>query len=232
MAVPHRDREPAKADDATSSATIAYEQIRRWILDGEIEPGSRLVVRPLAARLGLSPTPVKVALSALEKAGLLDVVVNAGYSLPHRDPVVFGCAMQLLTEFDLIAVRAILDSPRRVEVVDELHRIVDDQGGSARAGNPAGFELEFHETLWRNAGNPLLLQAASQIRGRALVSSGRLMRAPSVLPQLQVEHCEIVTVLREGRLADSEAAVRRHGENTVSSVTALFPTSNGRSVKH
>ncbi len=52
----------------------AYAQIRRSLTSSRLRPGHRLILRPLAAELGLSPTPVREALLRLvsEQALCLD----------------------------------------------------------------------------------------------------------------------------------------------------------------
>ena len=50
----------------------AYETLRQEIVDGRLQPGERLRDHDLAARLGLSRTPVREALSRLEEEGLVE----------------------------------------------------------------------------------------------------------------------------------------------------------------
>ncbi len=52
----------------------AYAQISRALIVSALRPGHRLILRPLAAELGLSPTPVRKALLRLvsEQAPSLD----------------------------------------------------------------------------------------------------------------------------------------------------------------
>lgn len=54
-----------------------YETLREEILDGELAPGARLVLHELAARLGVSPIPVREALRLLERDDLVEV-------FPHK----------------------------------------------------------------------------------------------------------------------------------------------------
>jgi len=57
----------------------AYKALRRAILGRKLPPGRKLIVRVLAEELGLSPTPIKEALSALEREGLVVAVPHPGY---------------------------------------------------------------------------------------------------------------------------------------------------------
>jgi DNA-binding GntR family transcriptional regulator len=50
----------------------AYHELRRLIVDGELEEGERLTERALAERLEISPTPIREALQRLEHEWLIE----------------------------------------------------------------------------------------------------------------------------------------------------------------
>ena len=62
------------------------ERLRAAIVVGELPPGSRLRTAELAARFGVSPTPLREALQRLAAEGLVEL-------LPHRwmSPRVWTC---------------------------------------------------------------------------------------------------------------------------------------------
>jgi GntR family transcriptional regulator, vanillate catabolism transcriptional regulator len=47
-------------------------RLRELILAGDLDPGARLTELPFAKRLGVSRTPLRIALGELEKEGLLE----------------------------------------------------------------------------------------------------------------------------------------------------------------
>ena len=49
------------------------EELRGLIVSGALRPGTRLRYRELATRLGVSPTPIRVALNRLEQQGLVAI---------------------------------------------------------------------------------------------------------------------------------------------------------------
>src|SRR3954467_11172860 len=55
------------------------DTVRDWILTGAVSGGDRLEEIPLAERLGVSRTPVRSALAALSKEGLIDYQPKRGY---------------------------------------------------------------------------------------------------------------------------------------------------------
>lgn len=50
-----------------------FSQIQRWIIDGTLQPGEKLVDAELAEALGVSRTPVREALQLLEVQGLVEM---------------------------------------------------------------------------------------------------------------------------------------------------------------
>ena len=56
----------------------AYDEIKRLILTGDLTPGTFLAERQLAARLGMSKTPVRSALERLESEGFISISPQQG----------------------------------------------------------------------------------------------------------------------------------------------------------
>jgi DNA-binding GntR family transcriptional regulator len=65
-------------DDAHGRSERAYRLIRRAIVEGEFEPGSRLVEQRIGEMFDLSRTPVREALRALAADGLVNIERNRG----------------------------------------------------------------------------------------------------------------------------------------------------------
>lgn len=61
-----------------SLADKAREMIRAAIFDGHIQPDERLTIEHIAAQLGISRTPVREALKALETDGIVKLLPNRG----------------------------------------------------------------------------------------------------------------------------------------------------------
>jgi len=62
----------------TDASTLAYERIRHDIVSGELAEGERLTEQSLAARLGISRTPVRAAVGRLVHEGFVER--GRGYS--------------------------------------------------------------------------------------------------------------------------------------------------------
>src|SRR3954469_15171246 len=67
--------------DRTSQSMRALLRLRALLLGGEFEAGSRMPELPLVERLGVSRTPLRLALATLEHEGLLAVAPGGGYAV-------------------------------------------------------------------------------------------------------------------------------------------------------
>ena len=83
-----------------NASVAATELIRQAILDGRLEPGSRLKEEELARELGISRTPVREALLVLQAEGLIETTPNRGAVVGSHD------ADDLI---DLYQLRALLE---------------------------------------------------------------------------------------------------------------------------
>ena len=69
-----------RSSDVVSQTARALVSIRELLLRGEFSPGERVSELPLVARLGVSRTPIRLALERLAHIGLLDVNASGGFT--------------------------------------------------------------------------------------------------------------------------------------------------------
>ncbi len=127
-----------------------YQELRRRILVGELEPGQRLVVRRFSEEFGCSDIPVREALRSLEGDGLIDIAPYRGAQVRiyHPDEVreayliraaLEGAATGAAADFIDDGTLAQLD--RLIEQIDEVLATEDVPAFSA-------LNREFHELVF------------------------------------------------------------------------------------
>ncbi|SDT08791.1 transcriptional regulator, GntR family [Streptomyces sp. TLI_053] len=82
-------------------ADDVYDVLKDWLQSGHIEPGSRVKIDTLAARLAISNTPIRQALGRLEADGLVHKQPYRGFvaaSLPDRKTIADMYECRLLLE--------------------------------------------------------------------------------------------------------------------------------------
>jgi DNA-binding GntR family transcriptional regulator len=162
---------------APSLAGQAYDVLRDLITSGELAGGERVTERGLASRLGVSPTPVREAISRLIHERLL--VRVDGRTLQVAAP-----SLRRLYEMSLIqaalrgvAARLAVESASDEELaaIVKLHAESEQdlaEAGEARLGDPAvaGRRHDFHQLIVEASHNPSLIDmiATAEAFGRAM----------------------------------------------------------------
>ena len=77
----HRRSTNAPQSDVTSQTVRALLGIREILLRGELARGERISELPLVARLGMSRTPIRLALDRLAHVGLLQTGSGGGFTV-------------------------------------------------------------------------------------------------------------------------------------------------------
>ena len=106
--------------DVASQTGRALVRVREMLLRGEIARGERISELPLVARLGMSRTPIRLALERLAHIGLLEATTTVGFTVRE---------FTVAEVRDAIEVRGILEgtaarlAAERLVVTGELDRL-------------------------------------------------------------------------------------------------------------
>lgn len=99
--VPFHRRAPAvRTGDVASHTARVFFRLREALMRGEFEPGTRMAELPLVERLGVSRTPIRLALERLAHIGLLELNSSGGFVVRGYTP---GEAL------DAIEIRGVLE---------------------------------------------------------------------------------------------------------------------------
>lgn len=200
----------------------AYSEIRQAILQGRYPRGAKLVIRPLTETLNLSPTPIKAALAALEREGLVEALPRRGYFVPNMDVEDVRDICALRAALDGLAAELAATKPSRRELARELDANLNEQRVAVRGGDLpryADLNAEFHRAIWDASQNERLVQAADNLLGQIRLLVNTSAEAPGRPSRSLVEHAEILRALRSG---DSHTAGRLAAAHARSSETVLL----------
>lgn len=187
-----------------TKAELALRILRERILVGVLLPGQKLDINEIAAEFGMSATPVREAMKALQADHL------TAYT-PHRGTVVADNSEEVTAE--VFRLRLLLEpaaaaaairrmTPELLERLEQQHERVVTAAGSTDTF--AELDAEWHRVLYDAAGSPFLSDFINRLweafPWRALVAiSGR--RESAV-----VEHEALMHAIRSG---DANAAIRK-----------------------
>lgn len=156
-------RGPLVDDKVNTMATQLVHRLREDIVGGTLEPGSKINLSLARARFGVSLSPLREALARLVADGLAEFADNRGYRVAPVSLANLAEVTQLRAEFECSALRHAMaagDVDWEGDVVRALHRLNRVARDPARPETLARWEAahaEFHVTLIRGCGMPLLL---------------------------------------------------------------------------
>lgn len=196
-----------------SYVSIAYSEIRRLILSGEIAPGSRVTVRPISDRLGLSPTPIRTALESLQRQGILEIHEHRGYFVPTlgRDDMME--IYELREAVDGIAARHAARRDDRDALVRDLTALLDRQRRLVDAGDIDQYrtlDVEFHRAIWEHSQNNRLASICDDLTGQLHLGNSISARVPGRPEASLDEHREILDAIAAADARAAERASKRH----------------------
>ncbi|SEF17412.1 GntR family transcriptional regulator [Jiangella alba] len=214
-------------NDERTLAQSAYTDIRALIVGGELPPGTKLIVRLLSERLGLSATPIKSALAALERDGFLVAVPNRGFYVPQVGLQDLLEIYELREMLDGIAARRAARAPSAAEFVRTvlgplLARQRECDGDLAGLRD---LDVEFHRAIWRRSGNARLARVTENLSGQLrLAWSGRT--SGGIVRTLR-EHEAIMAAIAAGDPVRAERVSRAHVRHSVAAYERALVSPDG-----
>ncbi|MBE1601769.1 transcriptional regulator, GntR family [Streptomyces sp. 1222.2] len=188
------------------------DALRAALIAGELRPGEVYSAPALAARFGVSATPVREAMLDLAKEGLVDTVPNKGFR-------VTAVTERQLDEYT--HVRSLIEIPTTVGLartadpvsLEALRPAAREIVAAAAAGDLIAYveaDTRFHLGLLALAGNAHLVEVVGDLRKRArlygltaLAESGRLLSSAQ-------EHLELLDALLDRDEAAVHTVMTRH----------------------
>lgn len=192
------------------------EELRMQLADeitrGTLPPGTSLDETALAARFGVSRTPVREALRELTASGLVD-------ARPHRGAVVARPSVERLQNmFDVMAelealcagLCALNMTPPERHKLEQLHA---DMSEFMRQGEFAAYREaneQFHTSIYAGSHNDYLIEITLGTRRRLSPFRRAQFRALGRLALSHTEHDQVVTAILRGDRDGAAAAMRSH----------------------
>jgi len=187
--------------------------LRRQIASGQLRAGERLYEERIAARLGVSKTPVRLALQRLHQESMVDFQTRRGFTVATFTSQDIRDVVQLREMLEAIAVRRLAEKPNTVAAA-RLRNCFTNLEGNALGGIDGSFaaaDLEFHRRLIELAGSTLVSRMMSQLDIRIEMY---LVRGPAIDANLRLrlhaEHFAIIDAVEAGACDRAEYLIREH----------------------
>lgn len=185
------------------------DRILQLILEGELEPGDRLVETRIARDLGVSQSPVREAIRDLVAVGFLEIEPYRGARIRRFTREEFLDDMEIRGELEALAARRAATRISSAEIA-RLRSLVAEMHAMGEAGDAHGQatrNTEFHRTVVDAAGSEGLMRAWAVLEPFARTYLTAMVPGTDLV-WLGDRHAAIVEALEAGD-ADLAASVMR-----------------------
>lgn len=191
---------------------VVFQTLRRAIINGDFEPGERLMEIGLAKRLGVSRTPVREAIRMLELEGLVVMVPRRGAEVARitikdlKDSLEVRMAIEELAVS--LACERITEEEKRklVQVNEEFKMLILNK----KVPDIVEGDVKFHDVIFEAAKNRRLIITAHSLQEQVYRYRVEYVKDFSYHDVLVSEHDAITRAVLSG---DKDAAVeimRKH----------------------
>jgi DNA-binding GntR family transcriptional regulator len=215
-----------------------YERLRELIIDGRLAPGTRIVETEVAARLGVSRTPVRGALQRLQQEGYVVDSPTLQQTRPTvapltsedaRDLFLLVGALEGLAAFR-IASGSVAERSAVAATLAEINDAFARAAAAARPDHTRIFELDerFHLAYMQAAG-PRVLALHATVKPQAeRYERLYVSMLTAELHTSVVEHRAIVRAIRAGNAPGAQAAVETNWRNAAERLASVVATAGER----
>jgi GntR family transcriptional regulator, vanillate catabolism transcriptional regulator len=220
--------EDADSGVGASQTVRALMQLRELIVGGGLVPGTRITELAMVERLGMSRTPIRMALVRLQEEGLLDGLPSGGFSVREFSEADIHDAIELRGTLEGLAARFAAERGVSASLQREMQQCLAhiDEALAPRSLSAGAFaayvehNARFHALLAAAAGSAVLarqieraatLPFASPNAFVMLHSTGPLARDRLIVAQAQ--HRAVLNAILRGQGARADSLMQEHARN-------------------
>jgi GntR family transcriptional regulator of vanillate catabolism len=214
---------PASTDDVSQNSRTLLK-LREMLFKGEFQRGERLSELPLSARLGVSRTPIRLALERLAHEGLLEASRSGGFVVREFTIDAVWDAIEVRGALEGTAARLAAERLENSRELDALRSYRDAMDSIRKpALNEDSFTQyldlneKFHSEVVRLGKSDMLLWTLERVLSLPFASPSALVFARSKLPGSaemhiigQQQHHAIVEAIENRQGTRAESVAREH----------------------
>jgi len=207
-----------------STPEATAEALREMILNGELEPGTRLPEEQFAERLGVARHSFRAATQILIGEGLLRRAPNRGVHVPVLSGADIVDIFRVRAALELEAVRIVVADSADLEAASEAAAELSALEEAASWRSVVEPDMRFHRSIIDAAGSERLTRAYAVIQSEIELCMVQLRPHYDRPDQVAQEHRDLLEPLVAGDTAEAERRFRVHLEDAARNLTSAFET--------
>ena len=203
---------------------VVFQTLREAILKGDLRPGERLMELQLAAKLGVSRTPIREAIRMLEQEGLAVTIPRKGAEVARMTEKNMEDVLQIREALDDLAVQEACDKMTEQQLKN-LTLAMKNFETAIQTGNLSkivAYDVEFHDIIYESTDNPKLVTLLNNLREQIYRYRVEYLKGKENYPMLIKEHETILEALKEKNKERVADAMRNHIRNQAEAVKNII----------
>lgn len=203
---------------------VVFLRLRQAILQGDLQPGERLMEIQLANQLGVSRTPVREAIRKLELEGLVTMIPRRGAEVANITKRDMQDVLEVRSTLEELAVELCCNRITEDELI-ELKNGSKVFEAAVRSGDVltmADADIKFHDIIYRSTGNRRLIQIINNLREQIYRYRLEHIKNESTRESLIDEHNEILERIMKRDVEGARNSIREHIYKQEHDITAAI----------
>ena len=199
-----------------------YQQLKQDIFTFRLLPGDRFSENEIAERVAASRTPVREALTRLQREGFVDVSFRSGWQVKPFDFNQFEQLYDVRIVLELAAVKKLCEMEPSANL-DDLKKtwLVKSEDRLEDGPSVCALDERFHEQLIEATGNREMARIHHDITERLRIIRRIDFTQRNRIEATYDEHAKILRTIIERRTEDVKSLLKTHIEASKSEVRKI-----------
>ncbi|MGI6070544.1 MAG: GntR family transcriptional regulator [Blautia sp.] len=188
-----------------------YQILRTDILSQSIPCGSKLTLKMLQERFGVSSTPIREALTRLIDEQLITYYSNVGVSVVSLDQEDIHEIYHFMGDLDSLAIHYASQFPDQEQILEKLEENLSLTKNCAYT-SPQWQEYsdQFHLLFYCYCQNSRLVHSAERMRSQMSIMAYQYEKQPQIQKAILKEHQEIFGLYQSRQYDEAAALMKEH----------------------
>lgn len=190
-----------------------YEILKSDIINQKIPCGTKITLKALQERFGLSSTPIREAIKILSNEGLIDEVTNVGAKVISFDETDVKEIYEFCCILDTAALTLSMTNDNSSNFINEIQECIKNQQDSLNNNNIDSFKEHsdtFHDLFFKYAENNRLYTASKRIRSQLSILTTKYQSLSISKSVVVVEHSNIADAISNNNLKLATKLLNKH----------------------